>query len=100
MGSFGVSVRASTHVEMRFFYLLADAGRIEEEEKTKLLFQLQEKSSEVARLEKQVAELGSQRLSLLVKEGSSSEREQLQVRTQETGGETVKKTVEFHPDNS
>lgn len=82
MASFGVSVRASTHAEMSFFFnFLVDAGGAEEEEKRKLLFQLQEKSSEVARLEKQVAELWSRDISLLVKEGSSSERERLQVRT-------------------
>ncbi|XP_070697167.1 kinesin-like protein KIF20B [Pempheris klunzingeri] len=56
----------------------------EDEEKRILLFQLQEKSSEVARLEKQVGDLqrvavlGSQDRSLLVKEGSSREGEQLQ----------------------
>lgn len=62
-------------------YVLGDAGGTEDE-KRMLLCQLQEKSSEVARLEKQVAELGSRGLSLQVEEGSSSEREQLQVRTQ------------------
>ncbi|XP_040906538.1 kinesin-like protein KIF20B [Toxotes jaculatrix] len=57
---------------------------VEDEEKKQLLAQLQEKLSEIARLEKQVAdlqraaELGSQGRTLLVEEGSSSEREQLQ----------------------
>ncbi|XP_045921132.1 kinesin-like protein KIF20B isoform X2 [Micropterus dolomieu] len=61
-----------------------EASGVEEEEKRRLLFQLQEESSEVARLEKQVgdlrrvAELGSQSRSMLVEEESSRERERLQ----------------------
>ncbi|XP_029306118.1 kinesin-like protein KIF20B [Cottoperca gobio] len=61
-----------------------DAGGVEDEEKRRLLFQLQEKLSEISRLEKQVgdlqkeAELGSQSCSLLVEEGSSRETGRLQ----------------------
>ncbi|CAJ1066835.1 LOW QUALITY PROTEIN: kinesin-like protein KIF20B [Xyrichtys novacula] len=56
----------------------------EDEEKTKLLLQLQEKSSEVSRLQKQVEDLkkvagsGSCNHSMSVEERSSCEREQLQ----------------------
>ncbi|XP_074503155.1 kinesin-like protein KIF20B isoform X2 [Sebastes fasciatus] len=53
-----------------------EASGVEDEEERRLL--LQEKSSEIAQLEKQVAELGSQSCSLLVEEGSSCERERLQ----------------------
>uniref|UniRef100_A0A8C4GGY7 Kinesin-like protein KIF20B n=2 Tax=Dicentrarchus labrax TaxID=13489 RepID=A0A8C4GGY7_DICLA len=61
-----------------------EASGVENEEKMKLLFQLQEKSSEVALLEQQVGDLqrtaepGSQGHSLLVGEGGSCERERLQ----------------------
>ncbi|KAF1375404.1 hypothetical protein PFLUV_G00219780 [Perca fluviatilis] len=61
-----------------------EASGVDAEEKGRLLIQLQEKSSEIARLEKQVggqqraAEPGSQGCSLLVEEGSPRERERLQ----------------------
>ncbi|TDH01613.1 hypothetical protein EPR50_G00182040 [Perca flavescens] len=61
-----------------------EASGVDAEEKGRLLIQLQEKLSEIARLEKQVggqqraAEPGSQGCSSLVKEGSPHEREQLQ----------------------
>ncbi|XP_039995193.1 kinesin-like protein KIF20B isoform X2 [Xiphias gladius] len=61
-----------------------ETSGVEEEEERKLLFQLQEKSSEIARLKNQVedlqrvAELGAQGRSLLVEEGSSRERDQLE----------------------
>ncbi|XP_044070074.1 kinesin-like protein KIF20B isoform X2 [Siniperca chuatsi] len=61
-----------------------EASGVEDEEKRRLLFQLQEKSSEVTWLEKQVgdlqsvAELGSQSCALLVEEERSRERERLQ----------------------
>ncbi|KAK2824670.1 hypothetical protein Q5P01_021845 [Channa striata] len=60
------------------------SGADDDEEKRKLLFQLQEKSSDVARLEEQVADLqrmaglGSLDRSLQVEQGRSRERERLQ----------------------
>ncbi|XP_031171869.2 kinesin-like protein KIF20B isoform X2 [Sander lucioperca] len=61
-----------------------EASGVDAEEKGRLLILLQEKSSEIARLEKQVGGLqrapepGSQGCSLLVEEGSPRERERLQ----------------------
>ncbi|XP_073337533.1 kinesin-like protein KIF20B isoform X2 [Pagrus major] len=61
-----------------------EANEVEDEAKRRLLFQLQQKSSEVAQLEKKVgdlqrvAEWGSQGHSLLVAEGGSCERDPLQ----------------------
>ncbi|XP_054456474.1 kinesin-like protein KIF20B isoform X2 [Anoplopoma fimbria] len=61
-----------------------EASGLEDEEKRRLHFHLQEKSSQIAQLEKRVrdlqkvAELGSQSCSLVLEEGSSREREQLQ----------------------
>ncbi|XP_041803723.1 kinesin-like protein KIF20B [Chelmon rostratus] len=60
-----------------------EASGAENEEKRRLLFQLQEKSSAVSHLEKQLGDLqkvveqGSQGHSLLVKDGRSCDREQL-----------------------
>lgn len=79
-------------VDLLFLCLFpGEASGVEDEEKRSLLFQLQEKSSEVARLKKQVGdlqrveELRSQGHSSLVEVGSSCERERLQVRTLEEG---------------
>ncbi|XP_035802508.2 kinesin-like protein KIF20B isoform X2 [Amphiprion ocellaris] len=61
-----------------------EANGVEDEEKTRLLSQLEEKSSQIVWLEKQVkdlqttAELGSHGRSLLVEERSSCQKEQLQ----------------------
>ncbi|XP_031733804.1 kinesin-like protein KIF20B [Anarrhichthys ocellatus] len=61
-----------------------ESSGLEDEEKRRLLSQLQEKSSEIDRLEKQVrhlqnvAELSSQSCALLLEEGSSRERQRLQ----------------------
>lgn len=60
-------------------YLAGEARGDEDEEKRTLLFELQEMSSEVSRLEKQVADL--QRTAELAQEKSSREKEQLQVRS-------------------
>ncbi|KAK9541299.1 hypothetical protein VZT92_001355 [Zoarces viviparus] len=61
-----------------------EASGLEDEEKRRLLSQLQEKSSEIDRLEKQVrhlqnvAELSSQSCASLLEEGSSRKRQRLQ----------------------
>lgn len=74
------------------FYFLDEAGGAQNEEKRQLLTQLQEKSSEVARLEKQLGDLqraaepGSQGHSSLAEEGGLHVREQLQVRNMLSGG--------------
>lgn len=60
-------------------YLASEARGDEDEEKRTLLFELQEMSSELSRLEKQVADL--QRTAELAQEKSSREKEQLQVRS-------------------
>lgn len=59
------------------FYLNGVAREDENEEKRTVLFELQEMSSEVSRLEKQVGDL--QRTAELAQEKSSREKEQLQV---------------------
>ncbi|XP_034753994.1 kinesin-like protein KIF20B isoform X2 [Etheostoma cragini] len=62
----------------------SEASGVDAEEKRRLLIHLQEKASEIARLEKRVGGLqravepGSQGCSLLVEEGSPCERERLQ----------------------
>lgn len=64
-----------------------ETNEVMDQEKRRLLFQLQQKSSEVAQLEKKggdlqsLTERGSQHHSLLLEEGRSCEREQLQVRS-------------------
>ncbi|XP_042358648.1 kinesin-like protein KIF20B isoform X2 [Plectropomus leopardus] len=69
-----------------------EVSGVEDEEKRRLLSQLQEKSSEIARLEKQVgdlqkvAEQGSQGHSLLVEEGSSQLQEALAALEKEKRG--------------
>ena len=70
----------TSHFTSSFFlsYVPGEAS----EEKKALLSQLQEKSSEIARLEKQVAELGSQSCSSLVEE-------RLQVRTLRKGAQVI-----------
>ncbi|XP_078129045.1 kinesin-like protein KIF20B isoform X3 [Sander vitreus] len=71
-------------LELQEQMALKHNGGVDAEEKGRLLIQLQETSSEIARLEKQVgglqraAEPGSQGCSLLVEEGSPLERERLQ----------------------
>lgn len=60
-------------------YLNGVARGHENEEKRTVLFELQEMSSEVSRLEKQVGDL--QRTAELAQEKSSREKEQLQVRS-------------------
>lgn len=65
-------------------YLAGVARGDEDEEKRTLLFELQEMSSEVSRLEKQAGDL--QRTAELAREKSSREKEQLQVRSTRTGG--------------
>lgn len=88
-----------------WFMFLGEASGVAEEEKSRLLFQLQEKSSEVARLEKQVgdlqrmAELRSQGHSLLADEGRSNETVRLQVRTLGKGAHNQEKVLNAQNEN-